>query len=347
MRRVLAVLAVVAVTVLGAGAAAHADQGSVTRTTLTGAKAFPPTAPGGRTLLLSRSVTLAAGESRHVRGRLEATSSTTATVAMDDIVECHDAAGAVIGITSASARNHEGYDTTSYAIDGHLPIYADLLFTAPTAGTYTCGVWGWTAASSGGSYTLTAVAGNTWLEVSDTDQRGAHWWQNPVCDSTGTSATCAYVGAGTSSAWVFYTDGTPAYRWIPAAGATGAEAQANLTLTTCYKNTASCRSAVGPYEKARGTNSSADIRLEAIQLDPTAHTCRTTSTATTRVAISDEAHHYVAYLKLPTIPIDTSCGTREFILRIYVGYVSGNPLKIDGLQGNISLTNAIMMNHFG
>ncbi|MFC7529680.1 hypothetical protein [Actinoplanes sp. GCM10030250] len=320
---------------------AQADAGPVTRTTLAGASTFTP---GVEKRVLSRTVTLAAGESRHVRGRLQATSSTTAVVAMNDTLKCADAAGAVTGVTSTSSRNHEGSDTTSYATPGHLPLYADLLFTAPSAGTYTCGLYAYTASTSQTGYHLTAVAGDTWLEVSDTDQAGARWWQNPACNSVGSSSTCTYIGAGTPTAWVFYSDGTPVYKWNAAAGATSVQALANLELTTCYTGTASC-TGVDAYEKARGTNSVVDVRYEVIQLDTTAHTCRTTSTAESRKTIRDDAHHYVVNFALSGIPVDPSCGTRNFLMRIYVEHVSGNPIKIDGMQST-SLTNGIMMNVF-
>ncbi|MCW3845196.1 hypothetical protein ONA70_34540 [Micromonospora yasonensis] len=321
--------------------AAHADTGTVTRATLTNANNFYPTV---EERLLARTLTLAAGESRHVRGRLQATSSTTRNVAMNNTLKCVNSAGSVVGVTSTSSRNHEGSDTTYYATPGHLPIYADLLFTAPSAGTYTCGLYAYTASSSPDSYYLTAVATDTWLEVSDTDQVGAHWWQNPTCNSTGTSSTCTYIGAGTSTAWVFYNDGTPVYKWNADANATSVQALATLELTTCYAGTASC-TGVDAYEKPLGTNSVVDIRFEVIQLDTTAHTCRMNSTTTSRKTIRDDAHHYPASLSLSGIPIDPTCGTRNFLMRIFVQHISGNPIKIDGMQST-SLTNGIAMNIF-
>lgn len=112
------------------------------------------------------------------------------------------------------------------------------------------------------------------------------------------------------------------------------------------KNSASCTSSISSYEKAFGTNSVVDVRLELIQLDPTAHTCRNTSTATMRKTIDDSAHHYSINLSLPSVPVDFSCGTLQYIMRIYVARVSGNPIKIDGTQAE-SLTNGIAMNNFG
>ncbi|GAB2921670.1 hypothetical protein GCM10027280_06070 [Micromonospora polyrhachis] len=325
-------------------AVTQADSGSVTRVTLASARNVTP---GALTLLTSRTVTLATGESRHVKGRFEATSSMTSIAAMNNHVRCLDSAGSQVGVQGVTSRNHEGSDTTSYAIDGHLPLYADLLFTAPAAGTYTCGVYGYTASSASSSYHLTAVPGSTWLEMSDTNQAGSHWWQNPVCNSTGTSSTCSYIGAGTSTVHVFYNDGTPVYKWTAAPDATAVQSLANLTVTTCYLNTASCqRSSVAPYQKARGTNAVIDARLEVIQLDPTAHTCRNTATATTRHTIRDDAHHYAAYFRLPQVTIDPTCGTRMFIMRIVVTHISGQPVKIDGLQGTSALSHGIAMNLF-
>ncbi|MFI6244367.1 hypothetical protein ACIBEF_31420 [Micromonospora sp. NPDC050795] len=342
MRKAFSMLVALLI-ITGSAQAARADAGPVTRVTLTSGNNFYSRV---EERLLSRTVTLSAGESRHVRGRLEATSSVTQIVAMNNTLKCVDAGGTVVGTTSTSSRNHEGSDTTYYATPGHLPIYADLLFTASSAGTYTCGLYGYTASSSLTDYHLTAVATNTWLEVSDTNQVGARWWQNPSCNSTGTSSTCTYVGAGTSTAWVFYNDGTPVYKWNAHSNAISVQALANLELTTCYTGTASCSSSVDAYEMPRGTNAVVDARFEMIQLDTTAHTCRTTSTATSRKTIRDDAHHYVANFALSGIPVDPTCGTRNFIMRIFVQHVSGNPIKIDGVQSTTSLTNGIAMNVF-
>ncbi|WP_328653179.1 hypothetical protein OG598_04655 [Micromonospora sp. NBC_00330] len=343
VRKILSLVLTVLSVVMSAATVAHADDGPVTRVTLTSANSFHSRV---EERLVSRTVTLAAGESRHIRGRLQATSSVQQIVSMNNTLKCVNPAGAVVGTTSTSSRNHEGSDTTYYAKPGHLPIYADLLFTAPSAGTYTCGMYGYTASTSLDGYYLTAVATDTWLEVSDTNQVGARWWQNPACSSTGTSSTCTYVGAGTSTAWVFYDDGTPVHKWNAAANATSAQALATLELTTCYTGTASCKSAIDAYEQPRGTNAVVDVRFEFIQLDPTAHTCRTTSTATSRKTIRDDAHHYVANFALTGVPIDPTCGTRTFIMRIFVKHVSGNPIKIDGVQSTTSLTNGIAMNIF-
>ncbi|MEV8455544.1 hypothetical protein AB0467_28370 [Streptomyces sp. NPDC052095] len=326
-----------------AHAVAVAGAGSATRGTLA---ADTELSPGTTVDLVRRSMALGAGEKRHLRARLEATSTTTGIVGLTQRIRCLNASGATVSVVAASARNHEGSDTTTYATPGHLPLYADLLFTAPSTGTYTCVLQGTAYSSLPGSYHLTAVANNTWLETDDTDQTGARWWQNPACESDDSAGACTYVGGGAArrDAWVFYDDGTPVYKWQAHPDAISVSAQANLELTTCYQATASCAKAMQVYP--RGENAVVDARFEFIQLDATGHTCRTHS-ATARRTITDDAHHAVGYSSLIGIPIDSSCGTRTFLLRIYVKHVSGQTVKIDGLQSGItSLTNGIAFNNF-
>ncbi|MER5771905.1 hypothetical protein [Streptomyces sp. NPDC001985] len=308
------------------------------------------TIPRGTTVELARhTLTLAAGEKRHLRSRLEATSSTTKIVGMTSRIKCVNSTGQTVGRIAASARNHEGYDTTSYAVDGHLPILTDQLLTAPAAGTYTCYLYGSAYSSIPDPYHLTAVASGTWLETTTTDQAGARWWENPNCESDG-SGSCTYVGAGAADdAWVFYNDGTPVHKWQPHPAATSVSAQANVELTTCPTGSRSCSAGMGKFP--RGTNAVVDMRLDFIQLTSTGHTCVTNSTTLSRKTISDDAHHYVTYFSLPDVPVSAGCDSRDFIMRVYVKHVSGQTVKIDGVQqpdpalSGTSLTNGIAFNN--
>jgi hypothetical protein len=324
---------------------AWSDNGAVTRTTLAADTDFTKAAP---VEMVSRTLTLRADESRHVRTRLEATSSTTAIVGMTNRIQCVnvDAPTVVVGIKSASGRNHEGSDTTTYATPGHLPIYADLLFTAPSAGTYRCSLYAVTYASSATGYSLTAVAGGTWIETSDSAQKGAGWWQNPACASADTDGGCTYVGGGAADpdAFVFYDDGTPVTKWAADPAATSVDVLANIELTTCYTGTDSCAASMQAYP--RGTNASVELRLQFLQLDSTGHTCQKNEQVVTRT-ITDDAHHLVGNLALSGVPFSSACDTRDFVLRVYVKHVAGQTVKIDGVQsGATSLTNGIAMNRF-
>lgn len=317
--------------------------GSVGRLTL----AADTDIPRGATVdLLRRTMTLEAGEKRHLRGRLEATSSTTGIVGLTERIRCLDSTGETVPVVAASARNHEGSDTSTYAIPGHLPLYADLLFTAPTAGVYTCVLQGTAYSTLPGTYHLTAVANSTWLESDDTHQQGARWWQNPACASADTAGACTYVGGGAArrDAWVFYDDGTPVHKWQAHPDAVSVSAQANVELTTCYRGTASCAETMQVHP--RGRNAVVDTRFEFIQLDATAHACRTHS-APARRTVTDDAHHAVGYSALSNLPVDPACGSRTFLMRVYVKHVSGQTVKIDGVQSGItSLTNGIAFNNF-
>jgi hypothetical protein len=343
MRRTLTFL-LTAIVVLAPAYPAIADRGQVTRLNLASPVNF---APSSDTPIVQTTLTMTANQSRHLSGRLEATSSTPNVVAMNATIKCFSGS-TLVGVAATSSRNHEGNDTTSYATDGHLPLLADLLFTAPSSGSYQCGLYGKTAASSTPSYHLTAVAGgSTWLKVSQTDQVGAHWWQNRACNSTGSSSTCSYIGPGQpDTAFVFYETGAPHDQWTVGSQTTEAEALANITMTTCYRLTSSCDrvAEADRLPRAPGSHSVVNVQLQVLQMTADgSHTCNTTTTAMSSRTILDDAHHYTANLALPRVAVRTDCG-RRFMLRVYVNHVSGSPVKIDGLQGAASLSNGIMMN---
>ncbi|MER6915031.1 hypothetical protein ABT354_25430 [Streptomyces sp. NPDC000594] len=311
--------------------------------------------------VLQQTLTMAAGEKRHLRGRAETTNSITGNVGMTSRIHCNNAAGTLVSVEAASARNHEGYDTTTYATPGRLPLFADLLFTAPAAGTYTCFLRVNAYTSLLGNPYLTVKAGNTWLESDDSDRPGAQWWQNPNCPSggfvdpavpqlPGTVARCTYVGASPAEpdAWVFYNDGppgTPVQKWQAHPDADSVSAQANLGLTTCYYKTGSCTEDM--WSAPKGPGAVVNTRFELIQLDTTGHACRTRDDTVVRT-VGDDAHHTTGYHSISAMPIEPSCGTRTFIMRIYVKHVSGQRVKIDGAQSNgrTPLTSGIAFNNF-
>ncbi len=325
-------------------APALADRGTVDQVNLTTSLNIPRGV--GNVLVVEKTLDLAAGEARHLRGRLEAVSSTTGTVAMNATLICKDQAGVKVGSSATSSRNHEGSDAP-YKDVGHLPLYVDMLFVAPAAGTYKCGLYGLTDVSNATEYHLAVVTGGkTWLQVSNENQPGANWWRGPACSSTGDSATCTYLGTSAKAdTFVFYNDGSTPVKWRHAPGTTSVQALADVTVTTCYKGTASC-DGVPDSERLPRTSSSyssVSFRMDVIQLDAAgSHTCRLTQTEPVTNKVSDEAHHYTAYLSLPSVPVDSSCGD-QFLLRVYVKHLSGSPIKIDGQQST-SLTNGIMMN---
>jgi hypothetical protein len=348
--RTFAAVAVAALGILLPAPAALADQGTVTQYRPTTSVQFRH--GDGDKLVVETTLDLAAGERRHLRGRLEVVSSFESIVALNAVLKCFSTGStpALVGTASTSSRNHEGSDAAYPDGKGHLTLAVDLLFAAPQAGAYRCGLYAKTSAGANtGTYNLAVVTGGkSWLEISDTHQAGAQWWENPECSSTGSSPTCTYIGKGQpDSAWIFYQDGTSVIKWPHAAGATQVEAIANVTATTCYVASGSCdRVAAADREPRRpGSGSVVDFRLDVIQLDRAgSKACVTTSAARTSV-ITDDAHHFTTRLTIPKVLVDSSCGGL-FLLRVYAKHVSGSPVKIDGRQGGTSLTNGILLNRW-
>jgi hypothetical protein len=334
-------------------APAMADKGLVDQYPLTTSLNIYPPATGQSAQyvkVVDTQLNLAAGESRHLRGRLETVSSTTGVVAFNAAVQCFaTGSDARIGRLAVSSRNHEGSDA-SYAVTGHLPLLVDKLFTAPSAGSYTCGLYGLTASTSITGYHLAVVTGGkSYLQVSDVDQAGAGAWDSLQCNSKGNNTAdskCTFIGTSAKSdVFVFYNDGSTPKKWAYAPGTTTVQALANVTVTTCYQGTASCDGVPESERLPRTANSysAVQFRLDVIQLGAdNSHACYTAPATTVTNNVRDDAHHYTAYLGT-TVTVDPSCGSM-FLMRVYVKHVSGSPVKIDGVQEPSSLTNGIMMN---
>ena len=318
--------------------------GSVTRGTLV---VDTRLSPGVTVDLVRRTIVLGTGEKRHLRAQFKATSTTTGIVGLTQRIRCLNSSGATVSVVAASARNHEGSDTTTYATPGHLPLYADLLFTAPSAGTYTCVLQGTAYSSLPGSYHLTARSPTTPGSRRTTPTGPEHAGGRTRLAKVMTArvhAPTSVMERPAAMRGCSTTTGPRSTSGRRTRTRSASRAQANLELTTCYQGTASCAAAMEVYP--RGKNAVVDARLELVQLDATGHTCRTNST-TARRTITDDAHHAVGYSSLTDVPIDPACGTRTFLLRIYVKHVSGQTVKIDGIQSGItSLTNGIAFNNF-
>lgn len=342
MRRVLAVFLTV-VAVLAPAVDARADRGTVSKYFPTRSVQFRD--GDGDVLVVEKTLNLVAGDRRHLHARLEAVSSTKQIVAMNAVIKCFGTG--LIG-QSTTSRNHEGSDGP-YAEPGHLPLYVDLLVSVETAGTYRCGLYAKTSGNVSGGYNLAVVTGGqSWLEISDSPQYGADRWENPVCGSTGSEPSCTFVGPSNKDSFVFYDDGTPKKKWTRAAGTSAVEALANVTVTTCYQGTSSCDGIPAGDQLPRPTGGSSksviSFRLDVLQLDVAgSHTCKTTQSPVETNNITDNAHHYTAYLSIPNVAVDKTCGD-TFMMRVYVKHISGSGIKIDGQQGATSLTNGIMMN---
>jgi hypothetical protein len=287
--------------------------------------------PGeGDKVLVETSLSLQAGEKRRVVGRLEVTSSRTPGGWLPAAVWCLDSTGHQSGATAWTGTNHQGA-RGPYTPPGHLVMYPSLLFTAPSAGTYTCQLVAETD-DPDKDYRITAVKagsdpalGGTWLQVSSSNEPGARWWQNPDCNSTGTLETCSYVD-GSTELRIFDNDGTLFEPWSAADNATTASVSATVELTTCDHGT-SCPA----NHRGDSGGSKVSTHLEFDQYRPGVGSCQENRTPEMTYLISNAAHHDSIHYQLDNVPISATCwGTRFFALIIFMKRVSGNPVKIDG-----------------
>jgi hypothetical protein len=322
----------------------------------------------GAKVLVEKSFTLQAGEMRRVFGRVEIASNVNSDVYVETFTRCVGPDGTE-SQHGAAAQNHEGKDTPigpSYPWPGHLALYPSLLFQAPTTGTYQCQL----LAAIGDKGVLTALARDydhvsiTWLQVSAANDVGASWWQNRSCDECGnygavTSPTppcpatteptswCLYLGGalGQLRLYVFDNDGSPAKTWEAASDAAFVDASDSLMLTTCYSGTGSCTAA----DRGSSSGTVVDSHLELIQLNSAQGVCKLTQSPEERSTIGNHPHHYMIYHSLLAVPVYPECGSRLFMLRMSVKYVSGNPVKIDGSSygaGATTFTHAFAINSY-
>lgn len=310
------------------------------------AKDVPLTKAGGPQVVIHEVLGLRAGESRRVFGRVEATSSNAVGSYFEVYTRCigPDGRESIHGVVG---ENHTGNDTgfPTYVIPGHLVLYPSLLFQASTAGAYDCQLVAW-AGDDG--VTLTAIArdssgfSTTWLQVSSADDEGAGWWQDPPCDSEGSLATCTYLGGGShqTESYLFYNDGSAVNLWLAGSNAAFVDASATVELTTCDHGTKSCTS--GNIGNSDGTVVTA--HLELIQLNSNLGVCKVNQGVDVTDNVANGPHHHPMYFSLIDVPVYPECGSRQFMLRVLMKYVSGNPIKIDGTRPGESYTHAWAIN---
>jgi hypothetical protein len=307
----------------------------------------------GEKVLVHFDLALRAGESRWLLGNLEAASSTTATMEMGVAVKCLNSQQQLVGPAAWTGRNHEGSDYPYVPTQGTLTLDAALLFTAPSADTYTCELIGYDG-DPVDDYLIAIKGGSrfqgtgSWLEISSSDEVSSSWWQNQICESNpereiqqGRDDLCTYIGgSGAPSYANIFVPVTP-HVWEAPGNATAANASATVELTTCYHGTGSCRST--HWGDSHGATVS--TYLAFVQLDAHSQVCSYHQTNQVSYNISDEAHHFMISYYLGEVPISPTCGSRRFVLWVYIADVSGNPVKIDGTRlgdGHESYTNALV-----
>jgi PASTA domain-containing protein len=293
--------------------------------------------PSGRNLI-SVDLALRTGESRRLIGQVHAIMASQGVGTIDDSVGIH-----CVDLATGAQAGISAWAEVSLLSDVPSTLRPSLLFTAPRDGTYRCSLL---AVVSGGSVAtvMTVHRDTTYLAVSATDEIGSHFWVNPPCDPAGALTTCTYLGPNEATQWiqVFYNDQTPLplYKWKAADSATHATFTANLELTTCG-HTASCNGRRNDFDSSTVTS-----RLEVAQLDAHGQDCNVTASAWRTDVIGILPHNGNIPYNLTDVPVQPTCGSRNFYVRVYVQWVSGNPVKIVGFDpdGQVSMTNAFAVN---
>jgi hypothetical protein len=306
------------------------------------------------TPVVSHDFMLNAGESRRVQDRLEVTLSWNRPAEVDDAIACWFldpiAGWRQLGDNVGSGTNHQG------SAAGWLVLSSSRLVRADSAGMYRCTVTTYTSDTRTDYYESVASI-DSFLAISAADELGAQQWTHQLCDSPGDRPTCEYLG----------DEGDPSERylvpqlivpppanlnspnlWTAANDATQLDVLGTFQITSCPHNTNSCTSAHrGPGAWFGGSaDKSAQITsfLEFDQLYPDGTVCRSNVshdpvTLGHTYDISNSVHHLPIDYSI-TVSVSPNCrGSRVFGLKIYVGWSSGNPVKVDG--GNVTAINSV------
>jgi PASTA domain len=303
-------------------------------------------------LVQTQNFQLNAGETRRVFGRVEITSTSNLTPAVEAHIICFGPNGWTTP-EGGSSQNYLGQNTPAgpnYPITGHLVLYSLLLLTAPSTGAYMCHEW----AQSEVGKPVVAVGrsfqgGNTtWLRVGGASDDGAQMWQDRNCDEWGNvdgnagpsrtlaggtntypASWCNYLGPkARPEIYVFSNDGSypsPPV-WEAANNAAFVDARDSIMLTVCYQS----NSCIAAQRGQPDEGSVVESYLELTQLNGGGGTCNVTSSPVLVSDLDAKTHHNMVYHELLTVPVLPSCGSRKFLLMLFVKWMSGNPAKIDG-----------------
>lgn len=294
--------------------------------------------------VVTANVWLDAGETRRVYGRASWTNSSTGVYEALTGIECYGADGVHTGFSDTN-QNHDGKNThagPSYPYQGLLALYPAMLLHAWASQNYTCQLL-----VSTDSAQLSVVAKDpagasaTYLRMSSADEKGATWWQNLSCgtDTVPTKAnnysSCIYLGGplGKSDIYEFENDGSPVHLWEVPPGTAFVAADANIQVSVCYYQTGSCAPAYSEnalQHIADPGGTEVESHMELIQLDSLHQVCNVTESPDHLTWIDNNSHHYVLYYSVRNAPYYPGCGSDLYKIRVYLKYLSGNPLKIEG-----------------
>jgi len=270
------------------------------------------------TLAASHSFTVGAGQKRYFTAHVE-TVGPSATVyngkvSVDSGIACSDAGH------PASIANTNWIPGGSAVVQN-----SRLLFTAPLSGTWKCYLFAISIVSTSTKPTMTVLAsGRTYLDMSDGDHDSSQMWQ-------GSAPASMYMGpkSGEDNAQYILSS---SFQALPALAGRTIYGAADVAITTCYANTASCPS----LHWGTSGSTTIDTRVVMSRLRSDGTVCAVTyapSSGYTRTTISNATHH----LKIDNggyasnAPV-AGC-TSRFAIKLYIAWISGNPFQLEMVSG--------------
>lgn len=303
---------------------------------LTADKQVPPANTDNYPVILTTNLTLTAGETRRVSDNLAVTLSSTEGAEVDNQIVCLDTSGTTDPAVVSGGTNHRG------SAAGDLVLTESMLFTAPHAGTFQCQLRANTSDGPRSDYVMTALRASTWLQISSTGEVGTKSWADHSCRSNGDN--CIFLGASRDAkAVTLVPDSLDGSTWTAAPDATTFDAVGNFEITSCPNGTSSCPKPQwgdgGVLGVNRTTTSQVFVYLAFRQVYPDGSMCRLNQAPDPVNAgyyyIPNAVHHLMANFHV-TAPIASTCGgSRQFVPVLFVQWVSGNPVKIDGGDLNV------------
>jgi hypothetical protein len=321
---------------------------------LDGRAVFPASGEEFAEVLTTPDFTMQQGWVRRVTDQLDIRVPNGQNPEVNNRLICFDQGGHEIGRVSTG---------TNYTAGGHAFRWnVSMLITGPAqnpAEDYFCQIW--TDASGKTGYQMSVLSPTpgqrtygTWLEVSSSNETGAHTGAPAYsCDPSDSTHTCSYIGGparvGNSDAIdvlpIFPSRLPPATNeWTAGDDTTTIDAEATAQITSCYRGTSSCKAS--EYGSGGVTNADGGSYLEVDQLYPGGSVCQVNRAYSEKSAggavflsegydITSLQHHLPLYYHV-SAPVSQLCrGSRLFTVDLYIWWTGGNPVKIDGAIVNV------------
>jgi hypothetical protein len=316
----------------------------------------PTTGAQNHTVLATGDFMMEKGDMRRVTDQLDIRIASGHGSQDNNLLICFGQQGNVIDQVSTGTNTN---DSDPYQWN------VSLLLVAPATENYYCQIQTY-ASDKDPSYVMTVLAPapgqttyGTWLKFSSGNEANAQGWLYFTCtQATATTCctpkdanhTCQYIGgSGRPSSANLGAD-----YWLADPDATTFDAVATFMITDCWASIFAGSDSCLASDRGDGifgqSSAEGETWLEVDQLYPDGSVCQANrgySEESTGGQVqlsesyddSDAQHHLPLYYDL-SAPVSQLCrGSLRFAVDLYIGWTSGNPVKLDG--GNINLIDSV------